>query len=325
VAGLDLADDDPGLDPDLDDLDVEEALDAVDDMIPAVLVELYPGVEMPLKLMDEGILDAARMSVEELDVAGPAVEVIRAAILRRWKAHVDQLVELGAATVADDELALTALGRYAVRAIAVDDGGEAPLITDPAALDGAELLRALQPVARTVGDPLLEAWSAARSPAEAIEQLLAGARVGTAGHRMAAMTVLSERFGEHLRGTARLLLEVARDDDVLATCAYLLLSEPGRPVELPAHLQQWTALEAVALAVETGTFDDLGRRRDVPELEPLWHIVDRDADLDSAWRNPHPQLVEALEAIATHHPRGRARKAASKSLFKLRQPPKPAR
>lgn len=314
--------------PSLDELDALDALDldglddlvgAVDEMIQSVLVELYPGAEMPLKLMDEGILDAIRMSAEELDEQGTAVEMIRTTVLRRWKAHVDQLLELGAATVEDDELTLTALGRYGVRAVALDDGGEAPLITDPAALDAADLLSALQAVARTVGDPLIEAWSAARTPVEAIEQLLAAARTGTAGQRMTATTVLREQFEQHLDGAARPLLEAAREDDVLAAYAYVLLSAPDQPVELPTHLKQWTALEAVALATETGAFDDLDRRRDVPELQPLWETVDEDADLDSAWRSRHPQLVEVLEAIAAHHPRGRARKAASKSLFKHRR------
>ena len=321
VYDLDLMDD---VDADVE-VDVEDVLDAVDEMVLSVLTELYPGTAIPLTLMDEGILDAVRMSLEELDEPGPAPEAFHATAVRRWRAHVDQLIEVGAATVTDDELTLTALGRYGVRTITLDDGGEAPVITDPAALGGAELLRALHPLDRAVAEPLLAAWSAGRTPTEAMEQLLAGARAGTAGHRMTATTVLRERFGDHLDGAGRPLLEAARDDDTLAAYAHALLSPPGRPVELPAHLHQWTALEAVALAIETGAFDDLGGRRDVPELEPLWHIVDQDGDLDSAWRSPHPQLTHALEAVAAHHPRGRARKAASKSLFKLRQPPKPAR
>ena len=62
----------------------------------------------------------------------------------------------------------------------------------------------------------------------------------------------------------------------------MLLTEPDRPLELPTHLKQRTALEEVTLAAETGVFGDIGERRDQPQLESLWHVVDQDADLGSA-------------------------------------------
>lgn len=134
---------------------------------------------------------------------------------------------------------------------------------------------------------------------------------------MTAATVLTGPYAEHLRGAGRAQLQAQRDDPVLAAHAHILLTEPGQPVHLPPHLQQLTALEAIALAVEAGAFDDdpaHGTADDADLLGPLWQIV----DLDTAWTSPHPQLHDILSAIAAHHPKGRTRKAAKKALFKTR-------
>jgi hypothetical protein len=120
---------------------------------------------------------------------------VRSQALHRWRAHVDQLVELGAAAIDDGELDLTPLGRAGVCAIALDDGAQAPLINDPATLDAATLLRALAPLGESVGAPLLTAWSAARPPAQAVGELLDAARAGTPGTRMTATTVLRATVG----------------------------------------------------------------------------------------------------------------------------------
>jgi len=163
-------------------------------------------------------------------------------------------------------------------------------------------------------------WQRGQRPeAQAIDQILDAARAGTATSRMTASTVLRDLYADHLRGAGRALLLDLCDDPVLAAYAQFLLAEPGQPVQLPPHLKQWTALEAVALALEDGAFESEGDPTHDPDsLAFLWQIVDQDADLGTAATSPHPQLGDILNAIAAHHPQGRARKAAKKALFKAR-------
>jgi hypothetical protein len=310
VEGLDLVDD-----PDEDEDPDEDVLAAVDDALPPLLVELYSAGRVPLDVPERAIGEvvASPWTAEDL-----FEDEVHEQALRRWRAHVAQLVDVGAATVEDAGLDLTPLGRTGVRAIALDDGGEAPLIDDPATLDAATLLRTLPPLGRSVGQPLLAEWSGARRPAQAVDQILDAARSGTAGTRLTASTVLKEVFGDHLRGAGRPQLEALRDDPVLAAYAQVLLTEPGQPVQLPPHLQQWTALEAVAVFLESEALEEDDPTHDADSLAALWQIVEENADLGSAWASSHPQLSDILDAIATRHPKGRIRKAARKALFKTR-------
>jgi hypothetical protein len=318
VEGLDLVD---GSDEDEDfEENVEDdVVEAVEDALPPVLLELYSAGRVPLQALDKTIEETVHEILDSLFVATDLSEgQVHAQALHRWRAHVDQLVDLGAATIDDGELDLTPLGRAGVRAIALEDGGRAPLIDDPATLDATTLLRALPPLGDSVGTPLLAAWSAARPPAQAVDQILDAARGGPASTRMTAITVLKDLYADHLHEAGRARLQALRDDPVLAAYAHVLLTEPGQPVHLPPHLQQWTALEAVALAVEGGAFDEHDPTYDADALTILWQIVDQDADLDTAATSPHPQLGDILNAIAAHHPKGRARKAAKKALFNTR-------
>lgn len=312
IEGLDLVEDS---DEDVD----EDVVEAVDDALAPVLLELYSAGRVPLEALDDAVKGTVHEILDSLFAATHLDEgEVDAQVRRRWRAHVDQLVDLGAATITGGELDLTPLGRAGVRAMALSEGGQAPLIDDPATLDAATLLPALSPLGRAVGEPLLAAWSAARPPAQAISEILDAARAGTAATRMTATTVLKDRYADHLRDAGRAQLQALSDDPVLAAYAHVLLTEPGKPVQPPPHLRQWTALEAVALAVESGAFDDDDPSLAADTLTVLWQIVDQDADLDTAWTSPHPQLIDVLNAVAAHHPRGRIRKAAKKALFKAR-------
>ena len=108
-------------------------------------------------------------------------------------------------------------------------------------------------------------------------------------------------------------LEALRDDPVLGMSAHILLAGRDAAPNLPPHLRQWAVLEGLAVAVDSGALDD------EDTAGQIWEMVDADADLDTAWRSPHPQLIEILDAVATQHPKGRTRKAAKKALFKARQ------
>jgi hypothetical protein len=334
VEGLGLADEDEGDDED-DDIDgtedvagaddedeapEDDVVEAVEDVLPLVLREMYSSGRVPLAAMDKAVQEMVHEILHGLFTATDLTDDrVNALALRGWRAHVDQLVDLGAATIEDGGLDLTPLGRAGMRAIALDDGGHAPLIDDPASLDATTLLQALTPLGESVRTPLLAEWSATRPPTQAIDQVLDAARAGTAITRMTASTVLRDLYADHLSGAGRALLLALRDDPVLAAYAHVLLTEPGQPVHLPPHLKQWTALEAVALALEGGAFDSEGDPAHDPDsLAFLWQIVDQDADLGTAATSPHPQLGDILNAIATHHPQGRTRKAAKKALFKAR-------
>jgi hypothetical protein len=317
VEGLDLVDEDEDSDgaDDEDEVPDDDVVEAVEDALPPLLRELYAAGRVPLEALDKAVHEMVHQILHSLFAATDLPDDrVHALAMRRWRAHVDQLIDVGAASIDHDgRLDLTPLGRAGIRAIALDDGGQAPLIDNP-----ATLLRALSGLGESIGTPLLAAWSAARPPAQAVDQILDAARAGTAGTRMTAVTVLKDLYADHLHGPGRAQLQALRDDPVLAAYAHVLLTEPDHPVHLPPRLQQWTALEAVALAVESGAFDDDEPSFDADHLAILWQIVDQDADLDTAATSPHPQLDDILSAIAAHHPSGRTRKTAKKALFKLR-------
>jgi hypothetical protein len=302
-------DDDP--DPDLED--------AVDGALVVTLSELYGGTSVPLDDLQEIVLSTVEDDYEDV-IAPLAVDrdELRRTAGRRWSAHLAQLVELGAVADTDGWISLTPLGRAGLRTLARQEGAEAPLADDPAALDAGTLLGAYPALGDLVADPLLAAWVAARGPERATAEVLDVARTGTAAVRMTAVTVLGETLGDHLRGPGRPDLEALREDPVLGFAAHLLLAEPDQEEALPPALRQWAALEGVALAAEVGALDD-------PDTAAvIWDTLEAQADLDSAWRSPHPQLIETLEVIAKRHPKGRVRKAAKKAIFKAGRGAAPA-
>jgi hypothetical protein len=291
----------------------------VDETLPPLLVELYSEGWTSLDVLEQAVQEMVKEVLASLWAAeGLSETQVREQVLQRWRAHIAQLVEVGAVTVEDGGLDLTPLGRVGVRAISLDDGGEAPLIDDPATLDAAALLNAVYPLGESVRQPLLAGWSGARRPAQAVEEILDAARVGTARTRSTASAVLRATFGDHLRGAGRPRLEALRDDPVLCAYSYILQTEPGQTPQLPPRLRQWTALEAVAVSLEGGALDEPGPGHQGGFLAALWQIVEEDADLGSAWTSSHPELSDVLGAIATRHPKGRIRKAAKKALFKAR-------
>lgn len=302
-----------------DDLD-EDVLEAVEDAVQPLLAELYSAGQLPLEALDKALREMVGEVLGSLWVAYDLSEVqISEHALRWWRSYVAGLVDVGAVIVEDGLLDLTPLGRVGVRAIARDEGVDAPLVDDPATLDAATLLRVLPPLGQSVGRPLLSAWSGHRRPAAAVEEILDAARAGTASTRVTASTVLRDAFSDHLRGPGRSRLESLREDSLLGTYARILLTEPDQPVQFPPRLRQWTALEAVAVTLESGAFDDANLVQETDVLAGLWQLVEEDADLNSVWSSNHPQLNDVLEAIATHHPKGPTRKAARKALFKARQ------
>lgn len=307
------------VDPEADDDADDDLVDAIDDLVTATLTELYPGTAVSASGLVEALVSAVDESYDEAtdgyidDLPGFPREELREQALRRWTAHLDQLVELGAAMVEDGELALTPLGRAGVRVLALAHGSEAPLIDDAATTGAATLLDALPLLGDAVAEPLIAAWSAPRTPERATDELLDAARDGTALARMTAVAVLMETYDDHVSGAARPRLEALRDDPVLGMSAHILLAGRDAAPNLPPHLRQWAVLEGLAVAVDSGALDD------EDTAGQIWEMVDADADLDTAWRSPHPQLIEILDAVATQHPKGRTRKAAKKALFKARQ------
>lgn len=312
--GLDVGED-PDRDEDLD----EDVLDAVDDVVEATLTELYPGGQVPESDLTELMATAVEETcAEDPDAFWLSPQEVREQARERWDGQVAQLLDLGAVVIEDGLLSLTPLGRAGVRAVALAHGADAPVADDPAAVDAATLLEHLPELGDTIAEPLFAAWSAARTPEQATEELLGAARAGTARTRLTAVAVLAEEFHDHVTGAGRPRLETLRDDPVLGLLAHVLLAEAEEePPALPPHLRQWAVLEAVAIAVDSGVLDhDPG---DDESAAQVWQLVAEDADLDSAWRSPHPQLIEILETIAARHPKGRVRRAAKKALFKTRQ------
>jgi hypothetical protein len=304
--GLDITDD--------PDLDLDELDETVDALVTATLTQLYPGMSVPASGIAEIVETAVDTDDDDVDsLLGPPKEMVRGQVRRRWTAHLDQLVELGAVSIEDDELSLTPLGRAGLRVLVVARGNEAPVVDDPDSLDADDLLEVLPFMGEPVAQPLLAAWSSTRTPAQAVEDLLGAARRGTALTRMSATTVLLERFADHLAGAGRPHLEALREDPVLGMSAHVLLAGPDGVPDLPPPLRQWAVLESLSVAAESGILND------EDTAGKIWQMVDEDLDFTTAWRSTHPQLLESLDAVATKHPKGRTRKAAKKALFKARQ------
>jgi hypothetical protein len=288
----------------------EDLLNEVDVVLTGSLVELYRGVVPPAPALEQVVADAIS---QEHPARAPIAQVRDRLVLRRWRAHLGQLAELGAVDLTADTVTLTPLGRAGVRGLLLDAGFDAPLGQDPRTLAAEGLLDALSLLGGPLAENLITAWLAARSAGAATADLLRSAANGTAKHRYGALSVLAERLGDHLRGPGRADAECWRDHPLIGLYVRLLLLGPGQPSDLTATDRQWMALESVAVATETGDLD-------YPEpAEKIWQMVVEDGDVESAWRCAHPQLAQILETLMAHHPTDVVRRAAKKSLFKLRQ------
>jgi hypothetical protein len=297
---------------------VHDIVDAVDTVLLTTLGVFYSQVGDPPSLLElEKVALAAVAEECPLDTYRKTITPAQRDELTTtfWREYVELLVELGAITIDGNDLVMTALGRAGFRLLLVKSGVDAPLVEEVAERDAAGLLVALSYATEDVEEKLITAWLSARPRQTAATELIATARTASAGDRFSAVGLLSERLGEYLHGDGLAQIESLRDDPMLWPYVDLLLHGDGATIT-PAQ-RQWLTLDAVAVLLDTGELDDEPGRGE-PDDE-LWDAVTTFADLETAWRCAHPQLLDVLQAIIDNHPTGRVRKAAKKALFKARQ------
>ncbi|MFI7100241.1 hypothetical protein ACIBK8_12875 [Streptomyces sp. NPDC050161] len=208
---------------------------------------------------------------------------------------------------------LTPLGIYAVRARMLDAGVDAPALGDLTDKGADVLLDALPDYPEAIAQAESEQWLAARTPADAAQDLLAAARGDDERaplRRLAAQQTLSL-----VSPDAEPALRDVLDDRQLGGLARVWLAERGLP-GIPEPSQDmifWLTVDTIA--AQLGTADE-----DAAELRELVQGLtgQHSGFFDAAWRVDHPATADVLEAMGRLHPDKKAAKEARKAAFKAR-------
>ena len=213
---------------------------------------------------------------------------------------VNRLVELGAATVDDEDVArLTPLGLSTMRDELVESGVNIPLLPPAGELTAAELVELSGSFTDAQMSAELTLWLADRDKQDAARELLDVASVSGGAHRLWATTLVSE-FGPEIDPVWRSVL----DNQVLAPYAKLTLARsaghvlPNLPAEFELTVDErgWLTIDAIALIVAIPTEETPA------SIAAALSMGDPQDTLDSMWRLPHPQVVPVLAAIGDLHP-----------------------
>lgn len=220
---------------------------------------------------------------------------------------VDRLAQAGAVQVTDDQVELTALGRWFVRDLLRRGGLEVP---DLAEIDAAGLLTACTHWDEEVAARALEGWVASHGPAAAAEALATVA----AGTDEAQMRILAFSALALVGPAAEPAVRRLRDRPACGGYAAMWLVEHGFD-----ESRSLDADDAAAVLV-----DNLGLLLAVqgPQamIEAFAGVQPADGQqalVAELWRHEHPDVPLILDALAAHAPKPVA-KAAAKARFKHR-------
>lgn len=225
---------------------------------------------------------------------------------------VRALVDLDAAISENHSVCLTPLGRYGVKFWLDKVGVDAPAVMDLGDATAAELID----LGYTANGPeeleaLFSEWTSARGLERAASDLVAYAVVGDAQQRMTAFSLL-DRIGlpaEH--AVRRGLGSTATRPHARAWLTVRGLD--GGEADVTDI--QWLFVDAVVAALD----DDVDLVRQ--SLSEMDLSAREHADLVAGlWRCDHPQRLEALEALAKHHPDRAVVVVAQKALLQARSP-----
>jgi hypothetical protein len=223
---------------------------------------------------------------------------------------VQALVDLDAAISENHIVCLTPLGRYGVKFWLDEVGVDAPAVMDLADATAAELID----LGYTANGPeeleaLFSEWTSARGLERAASDLVAYAVVGDAQQRMTAFSLL-DRIGPPAEHAVRRALGSAAARPH-ARAWLTVRGLDGGQADLTDV--QWLFVDAVVAAL-----DDDAVRQSLSEMDLS---AQEHADLIAGlWRCDHPQKVEALEALAEHHPDRAVAVVAQKALLQARSP-----
>ncbi len=235
--------------------------------------------------------------------ADPQFKELAQAFAVPVSAVLGQLVETGAATIDDDQVKLTDLGRFGLARWFAKWGVSAPTVTDLADASAGDMfdLGVEDPDQQ---DALFSDWVSARGAEAAAAELIDFARGGTPSHRVMVFDLL----GEIGAPAERAVRSVVDDKD------------------MSPHAKAW--LTMAGIEVVEPTFDDLQRLfiemvamclDDEEAVQELVEQLESEPELiESLWESDHADTVRVLELLAARHPDPTAAKAAQKALMRAR-------
>jgi hypothetical protein len=264
------------------------------------LTEMYFGAAITTTEIVENATTTVLMQLPSVPVhyVRPSVE---ASIL----GFVDRLVSLGAVVAHDEELGLTALGRWGLHRSLEGSGTTAPIVHADPNMAASDIIKVLGALAPTDGQQLWTAWTAQRSVAEAAAELLAAASAATPMARFAAASIITDELPESEAAAA---FTAVVDDPVLRPHAVSWLAAHGRPVDLTARDSASALVELIAAAIES----DDGAGLHAILTKPGFDVQ----LMESLWRCGHPATADVLAAVGSSHPDKTVAKAARKAAFK---------
>ncbi|RKT83640.1 hypothetical protein SAMN05421805_110140 [Saccharopolyspora antimicrobica] len=300
----------------------EDVLDVWSDVLGLISEDAFQGEDVDPELADDGAFALVMLFMTRHEgIPAWALRRMVADVVEvepeEWERWVETsgdladrllaiLVDLGAAQVDDEIARLTPLGQYALAGALTEDGVEVPILPSAEEMTAGDLVE----FAVAAGDAELaaerEAWLQSRTPAEAVDELIASAASGDVEHRVIAMTLAKSVEG------AEQQWRQALDDPALAPYAKSALQESGAPDVEPTPAD---AAWLLADLLSAGAADD---QDDLAALLADSVPAGQEAALfDQIWRLDHPHAQEVLTLIGDHHPDKKIAKAARKAAHKV--------
>ncbi len=274
----------------------------VDESLPGLLVILYAAQE-PVPVVELWEAVAERQPPGQRDHTGDIL------IADGLDAVLEQLAELGAVQLAEDSVGLTDLGVWVLRRRVLDAG---VALREYAGQDAAGMIEASFAYDEADARDEWRAWLAARTPEQAVRELMEAARSGGPGIRQMAFEVLT-LLGEEVEP----LLEPYGQDDVLGPYIAMWLGrrDPARMPEESAL--DWIVIDTCAALLEAGGPEEM-----VESIaEGMLGESSRQTEfVGRLWQVEHPSTIPVLDAIGRHHPDPAVAKAARKAAFRARSP-----
>jgi hypothetical protein len=229
---------------------------------------------------------------------------------------LETLADLGVVELGTEEtaggltVALSPLGIWGVHRRLRGQGWHVPVLGS-AGRDGAVgLLMTLASCDAEDGEAEIGTWLAARTAAQAAQQLIQAAAGGSPGLRGAAFAVL-DRVGSDAISEIRAALA----DPLLRAHAAVWLHEHDEEVELQPADRTWLLVDLGAGLLEEADPHDV-----VAELLPEVPAQAQADIVAGLWRVDHPAVIDLLTALSEHHPDAGVARAARKAAFKARSP-----
>lgn len=277
----------------------------------ALAAQLYVDSQ-PASIDDLLFVAMAGMSDLDPDAvrADPQLSRLAQAFAVPVNAVLGQLVDVDAATLDNDQVTLTDLGRYGLGRWFAHWGISAPTVTDLADASAGEMLDlGVGLEDREQVDALFSDWVSARGAEVAAADLVDYARGGTPSHRVMVFDLLND-----IGAPAEKAVRSAVDDKDLGPHAKAWLAVADiEDIQPTLDDLQRLFIEMVAMNLEDGdALPDLVAQLGSdsgPEHTEL---------IGSLWECDHADTVQVLELLATHHPEPAAVKAAQKAFLRAR-------